>query len=118
MNTEKNHILAEHFERLKELLPDVYTKPERISKADKLYKLLKNSLGIIEAVYLQNPEMFHSARVEAYADIIQDVARLGYAYKANPDIMNMAASQLIIQSKKPMQKVGNKKKVVNSRQAV
>lgn len=109
MSPNKNPILAEHFERLKELLPEVYTKPERLSKADKLYKLLKNSLGVIEAVYLQNPEMFHSARVEAYADIIQEVKKLGYTYQANPEIMDKAASQLIIQAKKPMQKVGREK---------
>lgn len=104
---QKNQVLSEHFERLKELIPEVYSR-EQPQEADpqttRLYDLLKRSLGIIEAVYLQDREMFHTARVEEYGKIIQALKALGYEYHGNEELIAKAAGQLIRAEKKPMVK--------------
>ena len=48
MTIEKNPVLNEHFEKLKDLLPEVYAKhfrEERESKNQKLFRMLKHSSG-------------------------------------------------------------------------
>lgn len=103
---QKNPILSEHFERLKELIPEVYTRtyqPEE-TESSRLYALLKKTLGIIEAVYLQDQAMFHQARVEEYGKIIEQLRAMGYEYNGNEELLEKAASQLIMGAKKPMKK--------------
>ncbi len=109
MRKDKNPALAEHFEKLKEILPEVYkprtvTPYERIN--ERLIKLLKNSLGVIEAVYLQNPENFTAARVEAYASILSELEELGIVYRGNEEIIGRAAGLVVLQAKMPMERAG------------
>ena len=108
MSEDKNPNMVEHFDELKSILPDLYLTKDQLPEtvADKLFGLLKNSLGVMEAVYLQSPENFSSARQEAYASIIQELNNLGLDYRGNEEILNKAASQLIMQAKKPMEKAG------------
>lgn len=111
--TSKNEILSDHFERLKELIPEVYTQnfpKEEENEKTKLYAILKRSLRIIEAVYLQDRDMFHSARIEEYGHIIKDLKALGYDYKGNEELLEKATGQLIMAAKKPMEKAKGKTK--------
>ena len=107
MTKEKHPALSEHFERLKELLPDVYSKhfkEERESKNQKLFRMLKHSLGVIEAVYLQNSENFSLSKAEEYSKIIEELQTLGYSYSGHPELLSKAANFMIMKSKKPMEK--------------
>ncbi|MEM9338960.1 MAG: hypothetical protein AAGA66_09545 [Bacteroidota bacterium] len=107
MTKEKDPILSEHFEKLKTLLPEVYAKhfkEERETKNQKLFRMLKNSLGVIEAVYLQNSEGFSLSKVEAYAKIIEELKGLGYSYSGHPELLEKAANFMIMRAKKPMEK--------------
>lgn len=112
MRKDKNPALEEHFEKLKEILPELYHPINRLPRniSEKLYSLLKSSLSIIEAVYLQHPESFSTARVEAYATIIADLKKLGITYRGNEELLSKAASHLIMQSKMPMERAGRRKK--------
>lgn len=111
---QKNPVLSEHFERLKELIPEVYTQRfprEEETEQTKLFALLKKTLGIIEAVYLQDRDMFHQARIEEYGKIIEELRSLGYEYRGNEELLEKAANQLIMTAKKPMEKAkGSAKK--------
>lgn len=107
MTKEKHPLLNDHFERLKELLPDVYAKhfkEERETKNQKLFRMLKHSLGVIEAVYLQNSEGFSLSKAEEYRKIIEELESLGYVYKGQPELLNKAANFMILKAKKPMEK--------------
>lgn len=107
MTREKNPVLNEHFEKLKTLLPEVYAKhfrEERETKNQKLFRMLKNSLGVIEAVYLQNSENFSLSKAEEYAKIIEELKSLGYSYKGHPELLNQAANFMLMKAKKPMKK--------------
>ncbi len=107
MTKEKDPVLSEHFEKLKTLLPEVYAKhfkEERETKNQKLFRMLKNSLGVIEAVYLQNSDGFSLSKVEEYAKIIEELKGLGYAYNGHPELLEKAANFMIMQAKKPMEK--------------
>jgi len=109
MTKDKHPVLSEHFERLKELLPDVYAKhfkEERETKNQKLFRMLKHSLGVIEAVYLQNSESFSLSKAEEYSKIIEELRSLGYAYSGHPELLNKAANFMIMKAKKPMEKAG------------
>jgi len=113
MRKDKNPALVDHFEKLKAILPEVYqprqvTTSERVN--ERLIKLLKNSLGVIEAVYLQNPENFTAARVEAYATILSELNELGVAYKGNEDLIGRAAGLVVLQAKMPMERAGKRTK--------
>ena len=112
MSEDKNPNLEEHFDKLKEILPEVYQPKDEIpaSVGDRLFTLLKNSLGVIEAVYLQSPENFSTARLDAYSAIVTELKELGLDYHGNEEILNKAANRLIIQAKKPMEKAGLSKK--------
>jgi len=116
MRKDKNPALAEHFEKLKAILPEVY-KPRKITPAermsDQLLMLLKNSLSVIEAVYLQNPENFSSARVEAYATIIAELNTMGISYMGNEELIGRTASQFVLQAKKPMERAGRRQVLEN-----
>ncbi|MEQ9403500.1 MAG: hypothetical protein RIM99_07945 [Cyclobacteriaceae bacterium] len=107
MTNEKNPVMSEHFEKLKTLLPEVYAKhfkEERESKNQKLFRMLKHSLGVIEAVYLQNSDSFSLSKAEEYAKIIDELKSLGYAYNGHHELLNKAANFMIMKAKKPMQK--------------
>jgi len=112
MTDIKNPKLLAHFEELKKTIPEVYRQHqepgEEAQLSEQLYSQLKHALGIIEAVYLQNPDGFTSARVEAYALIVKKLKELGYTYPPNQEIMDKAAARLIMQSKMPMERAGKK----------
>ena len=122
MTKDKNPVLSEHFEKLKTLLPEVYAKhfkEERETKNQKLFRMLKNSLGVIEAVYLQNSENFSLSKAEEYAKIIDELKSLGYTYNGHPELLNTAANFMIMRAKKPMQKAqGGIQKEDQDRQAM
>jgi len=108
MSEDKNPHLIDHFNKLRAILPEVY-RPENDDSSptsNKLFSLLKDSLGVIEAVYLQSPESFSSTRLDVYSNIISQMAEMGIEYKGNDEILNNAANQLIMQAKKPMEKAG------------
>ncbi len=107
MTRDKHPVLSEHFERLKELMPDVYAKhfrEEKETKNQKLFRMLKHSLGVIEAVYLQNSDDFSLSKAEEYSKIIAELKELGYSYSGQPELMNLAAQFMIMKAKKPMEK--------------
>ncbi len=122
MTKDKHPVLNEHFERLKELLPDVYSKhfkEERETKNQKLFRMLKHSLGVIEAVYLQNNDNFSLSKAEEYGKIIEELHALGYSYSGNPELLNKAANFMIMRAKKPMEKAtGSIQKGKEDRRAV
>lgn len=107
MRKDKNPALAEHFEKLKAILPEVY-RPKENKESDKLLGLLKNSLTVIEAVYLQHPESFTATRFDAYSNIILELGRLGYTYKGNEDLIQRATNELLVQARLPMERAGKK----------
>lgn len=117
--TKKNEILSDHFEQLKELVPEIYQ--QNVYNAEdngiKLYEILKRSLSIIEAIYLQNAEGFKNVRVEEYAKLIRDLKALGYDYHGNEELLQKAAGFLILQNKKPMKKANGSKKSDQNRKA-
>ncbi|MEQ9307645.1 MAG: hypothetical protein RJQ14_27280 [Marinoscillum sp.] len=119
--SKNNEILSAHFEQLKALVPEIY-KDHPIAKEDdqalKLYEILKRSLGIIEAVYLQNGESFKSVRIEEYGKLIRDLKAIGYNYQGNEELLEKAAGYLILQAKKPMEKAKGSKKSDQGRQAM
>lgn len=107
MTKEKHPVLSEHFERLKELMPDVYAKhfrEEKETKNQKLFRMLKHSLGVIEAVYLQNSDNFSLSKAEEYSKIIGELKELGYSYAGQPELMGLATQFMIMKAKKPMEK--------------
>ncbi|MEO9484774.1 MAG: hypothetical protein ABJG47_15045 [Ekhidna sp.] len=107
MTKDKHPVLSEHFERLKELMPDVYAKhfrEEKETKNQKLFRMLKHSLGVIEAVYLQNNDDFSLSKAEEYSKIIEELKELGYSYSGQPELMNLATQFMIMKAKKPMEK--------------
>ena len=108
MSEDKNPEMVQHFDELKTILPELYISNEPLpeSIADKLFGLLKNSLGVMEAVYLQSPENFSTARHDVYAIIIQELRNMGLNYRGNEEILGSTAGQLIMQGKKPMEKAG------------
>lgn len=111
MTNEKNPVLNEHFEKLKTLLPEVYAKhfkEERENKAQKLFRMLKSSLGVIEAVYLQNSDTFSLSKAEEYRKIIDELKALGFSYQGHPELLKMAADFMLMKAKKPMEKAGLK----------
>jgi len=122
MTKDKHPVLSEHFERLKELLPDVYAKhfkEERETKNQKLFRMLKHSLGVIEAVYLQNSDNFSLSKAEEYSKIIDELKSLGYSYSGQPELLNKAANFMIMKAKKPMEKAkGSSQKEDQDRKAM
>lgn len=107
MKAKKNAALKAHFDQLKELVPEIYSKKnERYSEVEQLYSLLKKSLGVIEAIYLQNQDSFGKSSVEEYGKIIYELELMQYDYEGNDDLLSSAAAQILMQSKKPMRKAG------------
>ncbi len=105
----KNPALKAHFERLKELVPEVYSKKnDHYSERERLYGLLKKSLSVIEAVYLQNQETFGKSSIAEYGKIVYELELMQYDYEGNDDLLSSAAAQILMQSKKPMKKAGKK----------
>ncbi|WP_370086791.1 hypothetical protein [Ekhidna sp.] len=122
MTKDKHPVLSEHFDRLKELMPDVYAKhfrEERETKNQKLFRMLKHSLGVIEAVYLQNSDNFSFSKAEEYSKIIEELKELGYSYSGQPELLGMAAKFMIMKAKKPMKKAkGSSRKEDQDRKAM
>ena len=111
MTKEKNPVLNDHFEKLKTLLPEVYAKhfkEERENKTQKLFRMLKGSLGVIEAVYLQNSDTFSMSKAEEYRKIIEELKTLGFSYEGHPELLRMAGDFMLMKAKKPMEKAGIK----------
>ena len=107
MTKDKHPVLSEHFERLKELMPDVYAKhfrEEKETRNQKLFRMLKHSLGVIEAVYLQNSDNFSLSKAEEYSKIIEELKALGYSYSGQTELLNLATQFMIMKAKKPMEK--------------
>ncbi len=105
--TEKNPALKAHFDKLRELVPEVYSKKnDQFAEKERLYDLLKKSLGVIEAVYLQNEETFGKSSIAEYGKIIYALELMGYHYEGNDDLLSSAAAQILMQSKKPMKRAG------------
>jgi len=105
----KNSALKAHFERLRELVPEVYSKKnDDYAERERLYDLLKKSLGIIEAVYLQNQDSFGKSSIAEYGKIVYELELMQYDYEGNDDLLSSAAAQILMQSKKPMKKAGKK----------
>ncbi|MFY0686081.1 MAG: hypothetical protein JXQ90_02900 [Cyclobacteriaceae bacterium] len=101
-------ILKSHFDRLKEIVPEIYQHEiDTSSKEEQLFSLLKRSLGVIEAVYFQNKEMFTPARVDEYSKLIAEMKSLGFSYVANKELMEKAAAAAIMTQKLPMAKAGD-----------
>lgn len=122
MTKEKHPELSEHFEKLKALLPDVYGKHFQVepeTSDQKLFRMLKHSLGVIEAVYLQSSKNFSLLKVEEYAKIIDELKSLGYDYKGQKELLGEAANFMIMKSKKPMEKaMGTIQKKSQNRKAM
>lgn len=122
MTKDKHPVLSEHFERLKELMPDVYAKhfrEEKETKNQKLFRMLKHSLGVIEAVYLQNSDNFSLSKAEEYSKIISELKELGYSYSGQPELMNLATQFMIMKAKKPMEKAkGSVQRTNEDRKAI
>ncbi|RED93899.1 hypothetical protein [Marinoscillum furvescens] len=104
---DSNELLADHFERLKSLVPDLYIREHDRSptpNTDAMYGLLKRTLGIVEAIYLKNANGFNDARMEEYAKVIQELKELGFEYSGHEELMDKAASKLLMKAKKPMKR--------------
>jgi hypothetical protein len=111
MTKSTTELLREHFEKLKQSIPEVYeaSSQDEESQEDKLFGLIRRSLTIIEAVYFQNREMFTPSRAEEYTSIIDELKELGFYYSGNPELIEKAARSAILSAKKPMAKAkGNK----------
>lgn len=111
MTKSTTDLLREHFEKLKQSIPDVYeaSSQNEETKEDILFGLIRRSLTIIEAVYFQNKEMFTPSRAEEYTGIIDELEKLGYQYNGNPELMEKAARSAILSAKKPMEKAKGRK---------
>lgn len=109
MRKDKNPALAEHFQRLKEILPEVYQPrslfPENDPMNDRLVALLKQALIVIEAMYLQNQESFSTARVEAYVAIVSELNALGVKYSGHEGLMSKSTTSL---ARLPMERAGRR----------
>ncbi len=111
--TTSTELLRQHFEKLKNSIPEVYEKSAHVDETneDKMFAIIKRSLSIIEAVYFQNSEMFTASRAEEYALIIADLKKLEYNYTGNVELLNKATKAAILSAKLPMEKAkGNKEK--------
>jgi len=104
----KNSVLKDHFEKLRELVPEVYSKKNNYTEREHLYDLLKKSLSVIEAVYLQNQDSFGKSSIAEYGKIVYELELMQYDYEGNDDLLSTAAAQILMQSKKPMKKAGKK----------
>jgi hypothetical protein len=111
MKTTKQQ-LDDYFEQLKASIPssDKRTVPHKPTTEEKLVDLIKQSLTVIEAVYLQSPESFTLARVEEYQRIIRDLETMGYDYKAHHALIERAATGAILAARLPMQKAKGSRK--------
>lgn len=102
--------LKAHIELLKTTIPQSFEKPVSLETRDeKMFKLMRKSLSVIEAVYFQNSEMFTPARLEAYHEIIESLNDLGFDYNGHPELLKKYAAMAIVNAKMPMQKAGTRK---------
>jgi hypothetical protein len=102
--------LKAHIELLKSTIPQSFEKPLLPeTREDKMYKLMRKSLSVIEAVYFQNSEMFTSARMEAYHEIIESLNDLGFDYIAHPELLKKYTTVAFVNAKMPMKKAGKRK---------
>ncbi len=100
-----SEVLKEHFEKMKEVIPEVYeSKSTDETNEQKLFDLMKRTLTIVEAVYFQNRETFNLSRVEEYAHVIDELEKMGYSYQGNRELLEKAATATIMGAKLPMEK--------------
>lgn len=106
MKSESRKYLDDYFQELKRSIPssDQRFVPKKPELSDKLVDLIRKSLTIIEAVYLQNPEMFPLARVEEYHRLIEELNQLGFDYEAHSALIERAATGAILSARLPMKK--------------
>ena len=105
MKTSPTEILKSHFEKMKEVIPEVYeASSEDDTREAQLFELMKRTLSIIDAVYFQNRDMFTIARVEEYGKIIEELKELGFDYHGNTELIQKATAASIMNAKKPMEK--------------
>jgi hypothetical protein len=111
MKGQSRKILDDYFEQLKATIPssDQRFVPSKPGLEDKLVDLIKQSLTVIEAVYLQNPEMFPLARVEEYHRVIEALQKLGFDYQAHHALIERAATGAILSARLPMKKAQSEK---------
>jgi hypothetical protein len=119
MSPVKNPFLKDHFDQLKSLVTEVYKDGLNSgnAKADALFELLRNSLRVIEAVYVQNPELFTRAKAETYANIVVQLEKLGIRYEPNKSILLRANIVLTTPDKKPMERAKSRSTRAGSRKA-
>ncbi len=109
LSSSPSEILKSHFEKMKEVIPEVYEdkSPDETREA-KLFALMKRTLSIIDAVYFQNRDMFTVARIEEYGKILEELKILGFDYHGNTELIEKAAAATIMNAKKPMEKAKGK----------
>lgn len=120
MKKSKNTLVA-HLDRINELLPEsrqIMVAADEPAENNALYLTLMKSLRIIEVLYMQDNQMFRMATVEEYAKIIQEMNQLGYDYTGHAEIMDKAASQLILKAKKPMKLAKGRKAIEEHKKAM
>lgn len=110
MTPKASDLLKEHFDEMNRIIPEIYKEhePKQETREDKLFAIMKRSLGIIEAVYFQNRDHFTLARMEEYGKLVAELNELGFDYSANPEILDKATSAAIMSAKLPMEKAGKK----------
>ena len=106
MKKSSHQKIEDYFAQLKASIPssDKRIVPHTPTTDEKLVDLIKQSLTVIEAVYLQSPESFTMARVEEYHGIIQKLSGLGFEYQAHQALIERAATGAILSARLPMQK--------------
>lgn len=114
-------ILKEHFEQLKQAVPEIYAKTDaslQPTRDQKLFEMIKKTLSIIEAVYFQNKEMFTNTRAEEYSKIVAELKDMGYNYLPNDELIEKAAAAALMKAKLPMEKAKGRREGGESKQAM
>ena len=116
MKSDSKKFLDDYFQQLKDSIPssDQRFVPKKPALSDKLVDLIRKSLTVIEAVYLQNPEMFPLARVEEYHRLIDELHALGFDYNAHRSLIERAATGAILSARLPMKKARSNKRIEDS----
>lgn len=111
MKRQSKKYLDDYFAQLKASIPssDQRFIPTQPQLPDKLVDLIRKSLTVIEAVYLQNPEMFPLVRVEEYHHLIDELKLLGFDYQAHQALIDRAITGVILSARLPMEKVKARK---------
>lgn len=98
--------LKQHFEQLKLIVPQVYSDITELEKREQVVTLLRRSLTMIEAVYLQEPALFQISRLTEYSNIVKAMEELGIHFRPNAELLKLASDKVLASAKKPMVKAG------------